>query len=69
MGTEVTLLGRAGESAATTLQTSSTHIEDIIDKPATHDETKIIIADDHELTRESVRTMLESVASEPSFRY
>ena len=26
----------------------------------THEEAKIIIADDHELTRESVRTMLES---------
>ena len=31
----------------------------------THEEAKIIIADDHELTRESIRTMLESVESEP----
>jgi DNA-binding NarL/FixJ family response regulator len=59
------LLGRAGESAATTLETSSTHVEDVIGQSATHEEAKIIIADDHELTRESVRTMLESVASEP----
>ena len=49
----------------TTLQTSATRVEDIIDKPATHEEAKIIIADDHELTRESLRSMLESVASEP----
>ena len=34
----------------------------------THEEAKIIIADDHELTRESIRTMLESVESEPHFR-
>jgi DNA-binding NarL/FixJ family response regulator len=31
----------------------------------THEEAKIIIADDHELARESIRKMLESVASEP----
>ncbi len=60
------MLGRAGESAATTLQKSFTRVEDIIDKPATHKAAKkIIIADDHELTRESVRMMLKSVASEP----
>ena len=34
----------------------------------THEEAKIIIADDHELTRQSIRTMLESVASEPHFQ-
>jgi PleD family two-component response regulator len=44
----------------TTLEQSSTRTEDIIDKPATHEEAKIIIADDHELTRESIRKMLES---------
>ncbi len=49
----------------TTLEQSSTRVEDIIDKPATHKEAKIIIADDHELTRDSIRDMLESVASEP----
>ena len=47
------------------MEQSSTRVEDIIDKPATHEEAKIIIADDHELTRESIRTMLESVESEP----
>ncbi len=31
----------------------------------THEEAKIIIADDHELTRNSIRDMLESVESEP----
>jgi two-component system nitrate/nitrite response regulator NarL len=50
------------------LQISSTRVEDIIDKPAIHQEAKIIVADDHELTRESIRTMLESVASKPYFR-
>ena len=50
------------------MQTSSTRVEDIIDKPATHEEAKIIIADDHELTRDSIRDMLESVASEPHLR-
>jgi DNA-binding NarL/FixJ family response regulator len=49
----------------TTLEQSSTRTEDIIDKPATHEEAKIIIADDHELTRDSIRDMLESVESEP----
>ena len=34
----------------------------------THEEAKIIIADDHELTRDSIRDMLESVASEPHLR-
>jgi two-component system nitrate/nitrite response regulator NarL len=52
----------------TTLEQSSTRVEDIIVKPATHEEAKIIIADDHELTRESIRSMLESVASEPHLR-
>jgi DNA-binding NarL/FixJ family response regulator len=31
----------------------------------THEEAKIVIADDHELARESIRDMLESVASDP----
>ena len=49
----------------TTLQTSSSRVEDIIGQSALQEEAKIIIADDHELTRESLRSMLESVASEP----
>ena len=40
-------------------------MQSAVDKPATHEEAKIIIADDHELTRESIRDMLESVESEP----
>jgi len=52
----------------TTLRTRTTRVEDIIDKPAPHEEAKIIIADDHELTRDSIRDMLESVASEPHIR-
>jgi two-component system, NarL family, invasion response regulator UvrY len=52
----------------TTLEQTSTRVDDIIDEPATHEEVKIVIADDHELTRESIRSMLESVASEPHLR-
>jgi len=36
--------------------------EDIIGLSAHHEEAKIIIADDHELARESIRKMLESEA-------
>src|SRR5215213_1699764 len=36
--------------------------EDIIGLSAQHEEAKIIIADDHELARESIRKMLESEA-------
>ena len=50
------------------MQTSSTRVEDIVSQLASHEEAKIVIADDHELTRESIRTMLESVESEPHFR-
>jgi DNA-binding NarL/FixJ family response regulator len=47
------------------LEKSPTRVEDTIGQSATHEELKIIIADDHELTRESTRSMLESVACEP----
>jgi DNA-binding NarL/FixJ family response regulator len=47
------------------LEQSSTRVEDIVSQSAAHEEAKIIIADAHELTRDSIRDMLESVASEP----
>ena len=62
------LAWQSRRKCSTIMQKSFTRVEDIIDKPATHEEAKIIIADDHELTRESIRTMLESVESEPHFQ-
>ena len=54
------LAWQSRRKCSTIMQKSFTRVEDIIDKPATHDEAKIIIADDHELARESIHKMLES---------